>query len=65
MKKEREKALAAAAKDNEEVIEKPYSLAELREFDGSDKNKQILIAVNYKVYDVTKAKAHYGKGNKL
>jgi len=65
-KKEREKALAAAAaKDNEVVIEKPYSLKELREYDGSDENKPILMAVNYKVYDVTKGKEFYGKGDKL
>ena len=63
-KKEREKALAAAAKDNEEVVEKPYTLKELREYDGSDENKPILVAVNYKVYDVTKRKDLYGKGEK-
>lgn len=62
-KREREKALAAAAKDNEEVIEKPYSLKELREYDGSDENKPILMAVNYKIYDVTKGKDLYGKGD--
>lgn len=60
-KKEREKALAAAAKDNEKVVEKPYSLKELREYDGSDENKPILLAVNYKVFDVTKGKDFYGK----
>lgn len=64
-KREREKALAAAAKDEEEVIEKPYSLKELREYDGSDENKPILLAVNYKVFDVTKGKNFYGKGDKL
>ena len=64
-KKEREKALAAAAKEKEEVIEKPYSLKELREYDGSDENKPILLAVNYKVFNVTKGKDFYGKGDKL
>ena len=64
-KKEREKALAAAAKDKEEVVEKPYSLTELREYDGSDENKPILLAVNYKVFDVTKGKEFYGRGDKL
>ena len=59
--KEREKALAAAAKDNEKVIEKPYTLKELREYDGSDESKPILVAINYKVYDVTKRKDLYGK----
>ena len=49
-KKEREKALAAAAKDKEE---------------GSDENKPILLAVNYKVFDVTKGKEFYGRGDKL
>ena len=63
-KKEREKALAAAAKDKEEVVEKPYSLKELREYDGSDTNKPILLAVNYKVFDVTKGK-FYQKGNNI
>ena len=64
-RREREKALAAAAKEEEEVIEKPYSLKELREYDGSDENKPILLAVNYKVFDVTKGKQFYGKGDKL
>lgn len=67
-KREREKALAAAARkeaEEEEVIEKPYTLKELGEFDGSDENTPILVAVNYKVYDVTKGKAFYGKGDKL
>ena len=63
-RKEREKALAAAAKDEEKVIEKPYSLNELREYDGTDDNKPLLLAVNYKVFDVTKGKDFYGKGDK-
>ena len=62
-KREREKALAAAAKDDE-VVEKPYSLKELREYDASDANKPILVAINYKVYDVTRGKDFYGKGDK-
>lgn len=63
-KKEREKALAAAAaKDNEVVVEKPYGLKELREYDGSDTAKPILMAVNYKVFNVTKGKEFYGKGD--
>ena len=61
-KKEREKALAAA-KEKEVVVEKPYSLKELREHDGSDEDKPILIGVNYKVFNVTKGKAFYGKGD--
>lgn len=61
-KREREKSLAAAAKD--EVVEKPYSLKELREYDASDADKPILVAINYKVYDVTRGKDFYGKGDK-
>ena len=61
-RKEREKALAAAAKNEEKVIEKPYSLKELREYDGTDESKPLLLAVNYKVFDVTKGKDFYGKG---
>ena len=61
-KKEKRKAVAAAAKKEEKVIEKPYTLKELKEFDGSDENKPLYLAVNYKVYDVTKGKTFYGKG---
>jgi len=61
-KKEKEKALAAATKE-EKVIEKPYTLKELKEFNGSDENKPLYIALNYKVYDVTKSKSFYGKGD--
>jgi len=62
-KKEKEKALAVAAKKEEKVFEKPYTLEELKEFDGSDESKPLYLAVNFKVYDVTKGKAFYGKGN--
>lgn len=65
VKKEREKARAAAAKEKEviEEPEKPYTLKELREYDGSDENKPILLAVNYKVYDV-QGKDSYKEGEK-
>ena len=38
------------------------SLQELRQFDGSDPSGRILVAVNGKVFDVTRGKRFYGPG---
>lgn len=40
-----------------------FTLEQLREYDGIGKNGRILIAVNGKVFDVTKGKRFYGPGN--
>ena len=39
-----------------------FTLEQLREYDGVGKNGRILIAVNGKVFDVTKGKRFYGPG---
>nr|KAG5701778.1 hypothetical protein BaRGS_000768 [Batillaria attramentaria] len=39
-----------------------FSLEQLREYDGKGKEGRILIAVNGKVFDVTKGKRFYGPG---
>ncbi|XP_076468245.1 membrane-associated progesterone receptor component 1-like [Babylonia areolata] len=39
-----------------------FTLEQLREYDGKGKNGRILIAVNGKVFDVTKGKRFYGPG---
>ena len=45
-----------------EIEERDFTLEELREFDGSDPAKPILVALNYNVYDVTRSKNMYGQG---
>jgi membrane-associated progesterone receptor component len=42
-----------------------FTLEQLREYDGKGKNGRILIAVNGKVFDVTKGKRFYGPGNEI
>jgi len=39
-----------------------FTIKELREFDGTKGDGRILIAVNGKVFDVTKGKHFYGPG---
>lgn len=39
-----------------------FTLEQLREYDGKGKNGRILIAVNGKVFDVTKGRRFYGPG---
>ena len=39
-----------------------FTIEELHEFDGKKGDGRILIAVNKKVFDVTKAKRFYGPG---
>ena len=39
-----------------------FSLEQLREYDGKNHDARILIAVNGKVFDVTKGKRFYGPG---
>ena len=40
-----------------------FTQEQLREYDGKGKDGRILIAVNGKVFDVTKGKRFYGPGN--
>ena len=47
---------------NPEIEPRDFTLKELLEFDGSDPNKPILVALNGNVYDVTVSKAMYGPG---
>ncbi len=39
-----------------------FTLQQLKEFDGSDNGKRLLVAVNGKVFDVTKGRRFYGPG---
>jgi hypothetical protein len=39
-----------------------FTIAQLREFDGSDSGKRLLIACNGKVFDVTRGRRFYGPG---
>lgn len=41
---------------------KDFTLEQLREFDGRGPDERILIAVNFKVFDVTRGKRFYGPG---
>ncbi len=41
-----------------------FTLEQLREFDGRGREGRILIAVNNKVFDVTRGKRFYGPGTK-
>jgi len=41
---------------------KEYTLEELRQYDGSDPEKPILIGISGKVYDVTRGAMFYGRG---
>lgn len=45
-----------------EIDPRDFTLAELREFDGSDPCKPLLVALSGKVYDVTPSKGMYGPG---
>ena len=45
-----------------EIDPRDFTLAELREFDGSDSSKPLLVALNGNVYDVTPSKSMYGPG---
>ena len=40
-----------------------YTLEELRKYDGTDKESTILLAIDGRVFDVTKAREIYGPGN--
>lgn len=40
-----------------------FTIQELREFDGTKGDGRILVAINGKVFDVTKGKHFYGPGN--
>lgn len=42
-----------------------FTIEQLKEYDGKNKEGRILIAVNGKVFDVTKGKRFYGPGNGL
>lgn len=42
--------------------ERDYTLEELAEFDGSDPQKPLLIAIRGQVYDVTRGRDFYGPG---
>ncbi|KAJ3300739.1 hypothetical protein HK104_006037 [Borealophlyctis nickersoniae] len=44
------------------VKERIFTDAELAQYDGSDPNKPVYLAINGKVYDVTAGRKHYGKG---
>lgn len=45
-----------------EIDPRDFTLAELREFDGSDPSKPLLVALSGNVYDVTPSKSMYGPG---
>eukprot|EP00128_Syssomonas_multiformis_P005299 Colp12_sorted_trinity150504_noHs@13586 len=47
---------------HEPVVQREYTLDELKQHDGSDKNKPLLIAVKGKVYDATRGMSFYGPG---
>lgn len=42
-----------------------FTIQELREFDGTKGDGRILVAINGKVFDVTKGKHFYGPGKRL
>lgn len=48
-----------------EIDPRDFTLAELREFDGSDPSKPLLVALNGNVYDVTPSKSMYGPGKRV
>ncbi|XP_037939621.1 membrane-associated progesterone receptor component 1-like [Teleopsis dalmanni] len=43
-------------------LRRDFTIQELRQFDGSQPDGRVLLAVNGKVYDVTKGKQFYGPG---
>lgn len=43
-------------------LRKDFTVAELRQFDGTQADGRVLVAVNGSVYDVTKGKRFYGPG---
>lgn len=43
------------------LVPQEWTLSELRQYDGVT-SKRILIAVDWRVFDVTKAQRHYGPG---
>ncbi|XP_055550022.1 membrane-associated progesterone receptor component 1-like [Wyeomyia smithii] len=43
-------------------LRKDFTVAELRQFDGTQPDGRVLVAVNGSVYDVTKGKRFYGPG---
>lgn len=43
-------------------LRKDFTVAELRKYDGTGPEGRILVAVNGKVFDVTKGKRFYGPG---
>uniref|UniRef100_A0A336MQC6 CSON001928 protein n=1 Tax=Culicoides sonorensis TaxID=179676 RepID=A0A336MQC6_CULSO len=43
-------------------LRRDFTVKELREYDGNQKDGRVLIAVNGNVYDVTKGKRFYGPG---
>lgn len=45
-----------------EAEERDYTEAELRELDGADPDKPVLLAIRGVVYDVTRGRSFYGKG---
>ena len=44
------------------LAKRDFTLEQLREYDGRDKEGRILMAVNNKVFDVTRGKRFYGPG---
>lgn len=49
------------------IKKRDFNLEDLRKYDGTSSapDGRILIAINGKVFDVTKGKVHYGPGNYL
>lgn len=63
--KSRQPSSSAASQEPEPELpklRKDFSVEEMREFTGSNADGRILIAVNGKVFDVTKGKRFYGPG---
>jgi predicted heme/steroid binding protein len=56
---------AASSPPLPKLKKRDMSLQELRQYDGSDPTGRILVAVNSKVFDVTRGKRFYGPGTYL
>lgn len=62
--------LRLGGNENELEVEKPlpkmkkrdFTIEELKQYDGNQKDGRVLVAVNGKVFDVTKGKRFYGPG---
>ncbi|XP_058826846.1 membrane-associated progesterone receptor component 1-like [Topomyia yanbarensis] len=58
----RQQPVAPAPEPELPRLRKDFTVAELRQFDGTQPDGRVLVAVNGSVYDVTKGKRFYGPG---